>query len=101
LAQAGDATGLLPVLPLADFFPRRKFTLTLIALSALFWYDMNAYISIYLRTGIMFKSLTVHHYSHALIRVSRDIDAKVLAISSFWPWSLDASAATTEAWIMT
>lgn len=47
LAQAGDATGLLLVLPLADFFPRRKFTLTLITLSALFWYDTKAYIFSY------------------------------------------------------
>jgi hypothetical protein len=37
LAQAGDATGLVLILPLADFFPRRKFTLTLIFLSASFW----------------------------------------------------------------
>lgn len=37
LAQAGDATGLLFILPLADFFPRRKFTLTLVACAATFW----------------------------------------------------------------
>lgn len=37
LAQAGDATGLLFILPLADFFPRRKFALTLVACSATFW----------------------------------------------------------------
>jgi hypothetical protein len=37
LAQAGDATGLLIILPLADFFPRRKFTLTLVACAATFW----------------------------------------------------------------
>ncbi len=40
LAQAGDATGLLLILPLADFFPRRKFTLTLVACSAAFWYRL-------------------------------------------------------------
>lgn len=37
LAQAGDATSLLFILPLADFFPRRKFTLTLIVCAATFW----------------------------------------------------------------
>jgi hypothetical protein len=37
LAQAGDATGLLLILPLADFFPRRKFTLTLVTCTAAFW----------------------------------------------------------------
>jgi hypothetical protein len=37
LAQAGDATGLLLILPLADFFPRRKFTLTLVTCAATFW----------------------------------------------------------------
>ena len=37
LAQAGDATGLLLILPLADFFPRRKFTLALVACAATFW----------------------------------------------------------------
>jgi hypothetical protein len=40
LAQAGDATGLLFILPLADFFPRRRFTLTLVTCAALFWYGM-------------------------------------------------------------
>lgn len=37
LAQAGDATGLLLVLPLADFFPRRRFALTLLTFTMLFW----------------------------------------------------------------
>jgi hypothetical protein len=37
LAQAGDASGLLFILPLADFFPRRKFTLTLVTCAAIFW----------------------------------------------------------------
>ena len=37
LAQAGDATGLLFILPLADYFPRRRFALTLVSFSALFW----------------------------------------------------------------
>lgn len=37
LAQAGDATGLLLVLPLADFFPRRRFTLVLLTLTSAFW----------------------------------------------------------------
>jgi hypothetical protein len=37
LAQAGVATGLLFILPLADFFPRRRFILTLVACSAAFW----------------------------------------------------------------
>lgn len=37
LAQAGDATGLLLILPLADFFPRRKFSLVLLTLTFAFW----------------------------------------------------------------
>lgn len=37
MAQAGNAIGLLAILPLADFFPRRKFTLTLMALTIVFW----------------------------------------------------------------
>lgn len=37
LAQAGNVTGLLFLLPLADFFPRRKFILTLVFLAAAFW----------------------------------------------------------------
>lgn len=37
LAQAGNAVGLLMVLPLADFFPRRKFTLTLVGFGTAFW----------------------------------------------------------------
>ncbi|OAP54191.1 hypothetical protein AYL99_11726 [Fonsecaea erecta] len=37
LAQAGDATGLILVLPLADFLPRWTFTITLLVLSMAFW----------------------------------------------------------------
>ena len=38
LTLAGDATGLLLILPLADFFPRRKFVLLLLCLAELLWY---------------------------------------------------------------
>ena len=41
LAQAGNATGLLFILPLADFFPRRRFVLFMVALTATFWYAMS------------------------------------------------------------
>lgn len=37
LAQAGDATGLLLILPLADFFPRRKFALLMLTSTTVFW----------------------------------------------------------------
>lgn len=37
LAQAGEASCLLLILPLADFFPRRRFTLIMTTLAALFW----------------------------------------------------------------
>lgn len=37
LATAGDATGLLLIMPLADFFPRRKFTLTLMTVTVILW----------------------------------------------------------------
>jgi len=37
LAQAGDATGLLLILPLADFFPPRKFCLAMLACTTAFW----------------------------------------------------------------
>lgn len=37
LAQAGEATCLLLILPLADFVPRRAFTLTATLLAALLW----------------------------------------------------------------
>lgn len=37
MAQAGNAVGLLTIIPLADFFPRRKFTLLLLILTAAFW----------------------------------------------------------------
>lgn len=37
LATAGEATGLLLIMPLADFFPRRKFTLTFVFMTAAFW----------------------------------------------------------------
>ena len=37
LAQAGDAAGLLLVLPLADFFPRRRFALLMLTLTMAFW----------------------------------------------------------------
>ena len=37
LAQAGNAIGLFMILPLADFFPRRKFTLILMGLTTIFW----------------------------------------------------------------
>ena len=41
LALAGDATGLLLVLPLADFFPRRRFVLLLILCAGLLWYALE------------------------------------------------------------
>lgn len=37
LAQAGNATGLLLILPLADYFPRRRFVLSLLSVCAVFW----------------------------------------------------------------
>jgi hypothetical protein len=37
LAQAGTASCLLLILPLADFFPRRHFVIILTFLSAIFW----------------------------------------------------------------
>jgi MFS family permease len=37
LAQAGEAACLLLILPLADYFPRRKFALLLSTLATLFW----------------------------------------------------------------
>lgn len=37
LATAGEATGLLLIMPLADFFPRRKFSLTFVFVTAAFW----------------------------------------------------------------
>jgi MFS family permease len=37
LAQAGNAIGLLMILPLADYFPRRGFTLILMALTTILW----------------------------------------------------------------
>lgn len=38
MAQAGNAIGLLMILPLADFLPRRVFTISLVGLTILFWY---------------------------------------------------------------
>ncbi|KAK5454975.1 hypothetical protein LTS15_005695 [Exophiala xenobiotica] len=37
LAQAGSVVGLLTVLPLADFFPRRKFALIMLGFGIVFW----------------------------------------------------------------
>lgn len=37
LATAGDATGLLLILPLADYLPCRKFTLTMLSCSMFLW----------------------------------------------------------------
>lgn len=37
LALAGDATGLILLLPLGDFFPRRKFTLVIMTLCMALW----------------------------------------------------------------
>lgn len=41
MAQAGNAVGLLTILPLADFLPRRAFTISLVGLTTLFWYDLK------------------------------------------------------------
>lgn len=38
LAQAGDGLGLLLIMPLADFFPRRMFTISILILTTVFWY---------------------------------------------------------------
>lgn len=38
LALAGSATGLVLILPLADFFPRRNFTLILMTAAIALWY---------------------------------------------------------------
>lgn len=37
LAQAGEAACLLLIMPLADFFPRRRFTLVMVTLATVFW----------------------------------------------------------------
>lgn len=37
LSLAGEATGLLLILPLADFFPRRRFTLCMMSLTIALW----------------------------------------------------------------
>jgi hypothetical protein len=42
LAQAGEATCLLLIMPLADYVPRRKFTLVMAVIAALFWYVRSA-----------------------------------------------------------
>ena len=39
VAQAGSAAGLVLIMPLADFFPRRQFTLILVFLAAAMWYE--------------------------------------------------------------
>ena len=41
VAQAGSAVGLVLIMPLADFFPRRQFTLILVFLAAAMWYDSS------------------------------------------------------------
>lgn len=37
LATAGDAAGILLIIPLADFIPRRRFALALCSLTSIFW----------------------------------------------------------------
>lgn len=53
LASLGDATGLLFLLPLADYFPRRRFVLTLLSLTIIFWTGLC-----FTRSLVVFQILT-------------------------------------------
>ena len=92
LAQAGNVTGLLFILPFADFFPRRRFVLFLVALTALIWYATSRYkydhdlvMPLTSSTGSVFASLaTSQPSSHSPIS-QRSSQELLRSCCRLWP----------------
>lgn len=67
LAQAGEATCLLLIMPLADFFPRRRFTLAMVALATLFWFGLCLTSNLAIFNALTFLSALFTCVVHVVI----------------------------------